>query len=363
MNNFIMNSKKYKTVTLKPFSYIRPSVNSAVVVSLVLLLPQIVMLFLTKSYSALYVIFLTSAASCLADFLFGFVKKNNYFSWGTALFQGIIIGMLLPDTFPLPAVFLISFVVLILCKYLFGGFATAWANPVCVTVAVCYFINASSFAINSISSLDLQSRNVALALIQNGTFEVFKNDSLITTFLNKTIFSLFKVSIPEGYVSLFWDTGSSIPAFRFNFLTLISSLVLFSLEITEIYIPAIFITVYALAVKFIGPVFTQSPFAQGDIILCILTSGTLFSTLFVLQWYGTTPLSVLGKIVYAIAAGFLAFFIMGYGLSPVGYVFMTLLMNVISTVIQNVESFVDNNYLTKRLVPLAEKNAEVVGEL
>ena len=61
-------------------------------------------------------------------------------------------------------------------------------------------------------------------------------------------------------------------------------------------------------------------------------------TLFVLQWHGTLPLTLWGKIVYGVMAGILAFFYLGFGTSSIGYVFTILIMNFISPIIQYIEN-------------------------
>jgi electron transport complex protein RnfD len=94
---------------------------------------------------------------------------------------------------------------------------------------------------------------------------------------------------------------------------------------------------------------------QGDLLLAFLTSGILLSILFLLQDTGKTPLRVWGKITYAIIAGMLAFLIVGPGTSPAGAVFVVLIMNVVSPVIQNLEHYLEMKH-TK--IELMEKVKE-----
>ncbi len=357
--NDLFKGKSYKDVTLKPFSYITPSLHTSLSVSLAFLCLQLILLSLTASYKALCVVLFASLASFCAEFLFNLIKKQSNVSLLTAFVQGILIGMLLPENYPLIAVFFITFCSLLLCKYAFGGFAYSWANPVAVTVAVTFFLNTDFFPANPLSIENLQSRNVSLFLIQSGEVPIFPFDANVTSFFNKHIFSHFGVSVPEGYVSLFLDSGSSIPAFRFNALTLISSAFLIAFNMLDVLIPCIFLLVYAFLVRFISPSFVGGVQFQGDVILALLTSGTLFSSIYILQWFGTTPLTFAGKCVYAVFAGLSAFLILGVGLSSVGYVFMILILNVISALIQVYESRQTKNKIERILIPTLQSMKEL----
>lgn len=358
----LFHKMDYKNVTLKPFSYITPSIGSINIGVLLLLIPQIIMLVITKSYSSILILISSIFASFVAEGFYKIIEKNYNFSWITASIQGVIIGLLLPSNYPFIAVFFITLFTLLCAKYAFGAYTNSWINPMAITIAVAYFINMSVFPDFLLSSSDLQSRNSALILIQNGTIPLSSIDTLITAFLNKTVFKIAGINIPEGYISFFLDTHSVIPAFRFNFLTLISSIILISLDMVDVLIPACFIVIYSLLVKFLGPVFYNGINGQGDIILALLTSGTLFSTLFLLQYFGTTPITTWGKILYGILAGIIGFFIMGSGTSSAGYIFTVLIMNIISPVIQVFESRQTKNKIEKKIVPYINEMYEASHE-
>ena len=333
-----MNKKLYTSVFLSPFKYLKPSVRTEAYIVLSLLVAQVIMLFATKSFSSLLIVVASLLASYFADFL---NKEENYkdsFTVMASSIRGIMIGLLLPAAFPPVAVFFISFAVLFINKHTLGGFANSWINPIAVTVAICWLIGMSFFPEIRLSISDLQSKNIALTLIQNGTFPKNDMDVAITNWLNKRIFSLFGVSIPEGYVSLLWDSHSSIPAFRFNLITLVSSIILLGTDVLNPIIPAVFVFTYSLFVKIFAPFFYDGTVLQGDVILALLSSGTLFCTFFLLQWHGTVPFTNRGKWIYGICAGVLAFFILGIGLSPAGFVFIILIENILSIFIQNIEN-------------------------
>ncbi len=329
---------------IAPFKYLRPSVRTEVNLCLILLMAQVLMLVLTKSYRSLLVLFSALLATSIVDFVDMKFEKKTVFTWTTTLTKGLLIGLLLPSTYPPIAVFCVTCVIAILDRIMLGGFANSWINPVAITVAVCWIIGMNFFPMTQVSFAELQNRNPTLTLIQNGTFPVSSYDAIITNFLNRRVFSLFKVSIPDGYVSLLWDSKSIIPAFRFNILTLISSIIAISADVLNPIIPATYLAVYSLLVKFIAPFFYHGTLMQGDVILALFTSGTLFCTFFMLQWPGTIPFMNRGKLIYGLTAGITAFFMVGCGTSPTGTVFTILIINIISLLIQSYENKISEKY-------------------
>lgn len=341
-----------KVQSLKPFTYLTPSIGTVRKFILVMLVPQIVLLALTKSYQSLIILASTATASLLSEILFCCTSKSQKVEYMSPIIQGLLVGLLTPSSYSFISIFFITLASLYFGKYIFGGFAQSWVNSVALVVAVSYMLNVTAFVPSiSFDSRVLSTRNLALSYIQGQNFHLVAADSAVTTFLNRTVFKLFGIVIPDGYVSFFWDTESIIPAFRFNFVTLISSIILMSLDIIDMAVPLIFVTFYAVLVRVAGPIFTGAPAFQGDMIFALLTSGTIFCSLYLLQWYGTVPITRIGKTIYAFSAGLVAFLVMGYGNSSVGFVFTILVMNLISTVIQLYESRMARKRLQNILNP------------
>ena len=348
--NNLFRKRAYEP-SVKPYVYLTPSIGSIRKGILIFLIPQILMLLLTKSFMAVTVVLLAAVGSLIAELIVSFGIRRKKFEILSPVIQGLLTGMLLPSTYSPIAALLITMLTMLFCKYVFGGFASSWINAPAVAVVLAYLMNMTAFNVMQLSPDDLGMRNAAMALIQSTSFKMISIDSAITSFLNRTVFGIFGIVIPDGYISLLWDTGSLIPAFRFNLLTILSSLFLFSFNMLDFLIPFIFVAVYSLLVRFIGPFITGGIAFQGDVILALLSSGLLFSTLYLLQWYGTVPITNWGKSLYGACAGLVAFLIIGMGDSPVGYVFMILCMNVISALIQVFESHQVRMRLEKNLVP------------
>ncbi len=345
-------------ITLKPFVYTTPSMHTILISTLVFLVPQLVMLFLTKTYSSLLLVLFSVLGSLLAEVVYASIRRTFAFSWMVAVIQGVLVGMLVPSTYSFAAIFFITCGCMLLVKYVFGGFSKSWINPVAVTIIVCYLVGAAFFPDFLIFRTDLETKNAVLSLLRHGAMQINPIDRSVTAFLNANLFKFVGIRIPEGYVTLFWDSGAIIPAFRFNFITIVSSLFFFAFDMMDILIPAIYVLVYSLMVKFAPVSLFIGSKLYGDIFLALLTSGVLFSTLYILQWYGTVPLSFAGKIVYAVVAGVSSFLIIGYGTSSIGYVFMVVCMNLVSLLIGAVEQHGVNKNYRNNLIPRIQNYRE-----
>lgn len=342
---------KLKTTeaAVRPFIYERPSISSICIKILVLLFLQIVLLFLNKSYAAIGVIVSSLMGALCASALNYLMSKDEPYHAYTTIIQGLCIGMFLPQNYPLVPVFFISFFILFVSRVFIFKSINAWINVTAIAVIVAWFIGKNFFPDFLVTNELIPMKNTSLYLIQNGSFPVYAIDSTITNFLNNYVFKFFKVTLPEGYVSMFWDTQSAIPAFRFNLLTIISSIILFSDNSFSGIIPLTFLLIFGLLVRVFVPFISGGALLQGDIILAFLTSGTLFCMVFLIQWWGTTPVSVSGKIIFGIFAGIFAFVTCGCGTSPVGMMFTVLACNFCSFMIRVLEEL-NNKAMVSRNV-------------
>lgn len=344
---------KKTPVLLKPYFFNKPSYSAVSIRVLIMLTIQIAMLIFTKSYSALCVVGAALAGSLCTCIINYASKKTQLFTNIPIISQGIFIGMLMPQTFPPFTVFLLSFFVLTIEKVIFETKTQSWINVICVAVVLASFIGTSYFPGFEVTKDILSIKNPSVLLIKSGNFTVFDFDITLSHILNSTILYWFKVTLPEGVLSLLWDSQSVIPAFRFTFITIISSIFLYADDSSSSVIPSIFLIVFGLLVRFLLPVMTGGPLAQGDLILALCTSGTLFFAVFLLQWYGTIPVTNAGKIIYGICCGIIAFFIMGCGTSSVGMCYTILICNVINLIIRVIEEKQDEikvNKLVSKLV-------------
>lgn len=334
-------------ILLKPYVFIKPSYSAVSIRVLVMLLVQFLLLLLTKSYAACGVILSTVAGALLAYAINFITKKTQLFTIIPLISQGIFIGMLLPQNYPPFVAFFLSLLVLFIEKVIFTDKTHSWASVTCVTIILAYIIGSTFFPELSVTKDILSVKNPCVLLSKSGIFPVYEFDSFLCNILNSTILYWFKVTLPEGVLSLLWDSQSIIPAFRFTFLTLMSSIFLYADNGYSMVIPSIFFVVFGLLVRLLLPVLVQGPLLQGDLILAFCTSGTIFFAIFILQEYGTCPITIAGKVIYGVLSGLIAFFIMGCGTSSLGMCYTVLICNVINLIIRVCEEKQDEIKVTK----------------
>ena len=362
-------NKKYKEkklknskISVKPFVYRIPSISAVSIKLLVLLSLQVLMLILTKSYNAFFVVLVSLAGALIAAAINNYISKEPVYNIMSMAIQGLVIGLLLPETYPLAMVFVISFATILVSRLIVFKGINSWINIPALSIIIAWYIGSTFFPQFALNSELLSMRNSSVYLIQNGYFPIYSFDSPITAFLNKNIFSFANVTIPEGFVSMIWDSHSIIPAFRFNLLTIISSIIIFSDNSFSLIIPSVFLGVYAVLVRLFVPYLFGGTINQGDMILALFTSGILFSAVFLMQWYGTIPVSVSGKVFLGLVNGVLAFLIIGCGTSPVGIAYTIILSNIICMMVRIIEEKKNDLSTGKVIVKYTEKIAAETGE-
>lgn len=355
MNNISIDLKLQKKMqNINPLFFIRPSIYAVNIRFLFLLALQYAMLLITKSYDAAIVIGSSTLGGIAAASINFLIFHEKPFHFLNIILQGMVIGFLLPQEYPVVIVFFITFFTLVISRCVLFKSINCWINVCCVAVLIAWFIGRRFFPQFIITSDLVPLKNSSVYLIQNGSFPIYSFDSTITNFLNTKLFSFFKVTVPEGFVSLFWDTHSSIPAFRFNLLTIISSIIIFSDNAFSGIIPSLMLIVYGILVRLFAPMIFGGDFNQGDILLAFLTGGTLFCSVFLIQWYGTVPIYLGGKILLGVLAGIIAFLIMGVGTSPIGIIYTVLITNFANIFIRAIQ---EDKKINKNLILKKSANA------
>ena len=352
----------YTHITNKPYVFLCPSVRLSSICTVALLLPQLAALMIMGDYRALAVILTAVVASFLAELLDKLIRHRQKIAVVQPLLTGLLIGMLLPASYPIGAELVLVCVVLLLTRYAFGGIAAMWANQIAIAIVIAFLVGSAWFPTAEITLEQLQNRNPSLQLIQNDTVAISAADTAVTQFLNTVVFKWIGTSIPEGYFSFFWDSGSSIPAFRFNILILFASIVLLALGMIPWLIPLCYLGVYLVLVRLFGSFLVGGVLGQGDMFLALCTGGTLFCAFFVLPWFGTTPQTVCGKVIYGLMSGVLGFLVAGCGMSPIGTVYAILAGNIMAPLIQYFEEKITYKQHVQTLLPLAERLRRFIND-
>lgn len=352
VNNLSINRVVRKTH--RPYSYVESSLKARVIAMLLMLFLQLVLLAIDKSFMALIIVLVATVSSVLSNFIANSVdavlykddvKKSAILTqYLTSVAQGVIIGLLTPVTVNVFSVFIATLFVMLIAKWLFGGFAQSPSNVCALSIVIMYLISGASFSQGALTGVyNLKT------LIESGSFTFLKNDESITNALNTLLFNRFGASLPAGYVSLLWDNHCAIAAFRYNLITLVSLAVLCISDGGKVAAVHFFLIIYAALSFIFGDFINSGKLFSGDVLFALNMNGVLFCATFVLCWYGALPLKKKSRFIVGILYAAIAFFITGCQFSAVGLPLAVVVVNFICMFLQYVENKTDFLY-TKHLL-------------
>nr|WP_314781513.1 RnfABCDGE type electron transport complex subunit D [uncultured Treponema sp.] len=331
--------KSYSNLSLMtaPFVYTRLPVLGMNIAVLSLLGIQILILAITADFYALLNITAAVMGVLFVENLLRYLASSKFGLSLEMVISGLLIGFFMPTGIGFVFVFILSAFSVFIVKTVFGGTGRNWLNPVAFAVCAAYISRPEAFPpLISDFSL-LREKGSIFALMEANGLLKLKTDFAVTSALNSLLLHGVGVTLPEGYISLFLNSTSSIPAFRYNIITLMSSIILFSIRVADYILPAFFLTTYAILVWTFGMVPVSNIYFTGDILSAVLTGGVLFAAFFVMTEPASSPKTKYGKAMSGFFTGLFAFFICAHGASPAGIFFAIILSNVISPLIEKLE--------------------------
>lgn len=331
--------KSYSNLSLMtaPFVYTRLPIFKINIAVLSLLGIQILILAITADFYALLNITAAVMGVLCVENLLRYLASSKLSLSLEMIISGLLIGFFMPTGIGFIFVFILSAFSVFIVKTVFGGTGRNWLNPVAFAVCAAYISRPEAFPpLISDFSL-LREKGSIFALMEANGLLKLKTDFAVTSALNSLLLHGVGVTLPEGYISLFLNSTSSIPAFRYNIVTLMSSIILFSIRVADYILPAFFLTTYAILVWTFGMVPVSNIYFTGDILSAVLTGGVLFAAFFVMTEPASSPKTKYGKAMSGFFTGLFAFFICAHGASPAGIFFAIILSNVISPLIEKLE--------------------------
>ena len=322
-----MKMTKRKGVSYKsPFIYASRSAKTIYIALIVLLFPQIALLFIYHDLYAVLNVFSATTATLICQSIVYYKEKSTFKIPLEALLQGLCIGLFMPTNIGFLFVFICSFLGFSLSRVAFGK-AARWVCSVVITLIIAYISHPELFSFTAYQPNLLQDSKGDLI----PTF-----DKSITSFLNSYILNDLGITLPEGYISLFWNPPSNIPACRYNVITIISSIIFLSLRIYDFTISIVFIFVYSFLVYCFSKTATAS-FFSGDILSSIMGGALFFTLFFILGEPHSFPKTKLLKVLSGVFIAVLSFILSGSVASFITLSFGAVLLNVMSPYIEKKE--------------------------
>ena len=320
-----------------PYVYTGMNARQTAILVLSLLSLQLIAMGIMHDFVSIFLVISAGAAATLASFLIGYMQGKGSFDI-YALVTGLLIGFFLPVSGGFVFSFLIAFMSYFFSWGVFGGKGSSWINPVMLAACIAAVCKPDCFVQPVSFDRIISGGSVFAALDGSGLLQT-PADQYITSMFNSTFLHGVDVTLPEGYISLFLHYPSAVPAFRYNLLTLCSSIVLLSVKTIHKTLPFTFLIVYGLLVYLFPSAGQASAYGKGDILSAILTSGALFSAFFVMNDSGSIPRSWEGRFITGILTGIFAFCIAGPGAIPAGIPFAVLFVDCLTPLIEWLEAY------------------------
>ncbi|MDR1105012.1 MAG: RnfABCDGE type electron transport complex subunit D [Treponema sp.] len=316
-------------------------------------LAAVVQSSLTDSFASLVLALSALASSCAAELLItrrerGFDSLKD----GSAAASALVLVLLLPNRIhPLYAVLAAVFAIVVV-KHSFGGLGSNWANP---AAAGWLFLRVSwPDAFDSAlrgSPLSVISEGLASGLSSpqgsplgilkiagsGGGWAASRLDGVISSALNGSVFSFLGAEIPSGYVDLFVSGSPGIIADRGLACLLAGTIAVAAFQAVRVWVPAVYLLVYAVLVRIAGGIPFGGAAGSGDILFGVFSGGIIAAAFLLACEPVTGAKSGAGIFAGAVTAGFLSWFFRYQGLDHYGAFLAVLAVNAVSVFIRGVE--------------------------
>lgn len=273
---------------------------------LIALIPTVIASVVLFGIRSLFIIIACTLSAVLSEFIFNAItKKDQTVKDLSAVITGVLLALTLPASVPIWQCVIGSVFAIVVVKCLFGGIGCNFANPA-VTARVFLLL--------------------AFTEVGGGCITRFMND----VEAGATPLETMKGGTVEGLPSL---TDMLLG----NRAGAIGETCALALLIGFIYLVATRVIKPHVPVIYIGTVFLLSFAINGDVnfaLYQILSGGLMLGAVFMATDYVTSPLTTLGKSVFALGCGVLTVLIRLFGSYPDGVSFAILIMNILSPYIE-----------------------------
>lgn len=261
------------------------------------------------------IVTLTSVASCvLFEYLIQkfLLKQQPTISDGSAILTGLLLAFNLPSNLPIGIIIVGAAFAIGVGKMAFGGLGQNLFNPALagrVFLLISFPVQMTTWPVPkgfSTNYIDAETGATALNMLKNhfGT-------------------------LPETTDMLLGQMGGSLGEVSAIALLIGFAFLLFRRIITW-HIP---VTIFATVFVFQGILYLADPAQFASPVAHLLAGGLMLGAIFMATDYVTSPMSICGKVVYAIGIGIITVVIRNFGSFPEGMSFAILIMNAVTPLI------------------------------
>lgn len=263
---------------------------------IIALLPAAVFGCILFGWRAAIVVITCIASAVLSEYLWNIIlKKPQTIGDLSAVVTGLLLGMNLSSGVPFWVAAIGGVVAIIVVKQMFGGLGCNFANPA-ITARIVLLVSFPS----------------AMARFVEPVSDTVTSATPLTY-----ISSVLKPSITVK--NLFFGLHSGCIGETSAFLLLVGGLYLVLRGVISPVTP----------VSFIGTVALLSYIYGERVEIAVLGGGLMLGAIFMATDYATSPTTKLGKLVFGIGCGLIAFIIRKFAALPEGVSYAILIMNIL----------------------------------
>lgn len=261
------------------------------------------------------IVTLTSVASCvLFEYLIQkfLLKQQPTISDGSAILTGLLLAFNLPSNLPIGIIIVGAAFAIGVGKMAFGGLGQNLFNPALagrVFLLISFPVQMTTWPVPkgfSTNYIDAETGATALNMMKNHFG-----------------------SLPETTDMLLGQMGGSLGEVSAIALLIGFAFLLFRRIITW-HIP---VTIFATVFVFQGILYLADPTQFASPVAHLLAGGLMLGAIFMATDYVTSPMSICGKVIYAIGIGIITVVIRNFGSFPEGMSFAILIMNAVTPLI------------------------------
>lgn len=309
-------SRKFK-VTVSPHIRSRSRTSRIMFDVCVALLPSLLAGIYFFGFRSLFITVICIASCVISEFLFEILAKRPVTTNDlSAMVTGMLLGLTLPVTVPWWICVIGSVCAIVLVKQLFGGIGDNFLNPALTARAVLLaswpsrlsgaaYVNPSPLFLKQV---DMVTTATPLTVLnQSASGDVSIIDMLLGN-IPGSIGEVCKVAIILGFVYLL------------------------ARKVISWHIPVI-VTASAAIFSFLFSWIITKNCDFTVLLTSVLSGGLLFGAVFMATDYTTTPMTVKGRVIFALGTGLLIAVIRYFGSYPEGVTYAILFMNIVTPLI------------------------------
>ncbi len=289
------------TVTSSPHAKGKVSTSRIMLDVLIALLPSVVAATVLFGYKSLLLVLVCAASCVLLEYICRLLmKRKNTVGDLSAAVTGVLLALTLPPDIPLPLTLVGSVTAIVVVKQMFGGLGNNFVNPALVG-------------------------RIVMLVSFPGEMTGFRNTVFHDAVTGATALS-DKYTGSVDYLDLFLGNMAGSIGETCKLAILIGFVYLVARRVITPLIPVCYTVTVALFTLAVG----------GDALLALLTGGLLFGAVFMATDYVTTPMTPLGKVIFAVGCGLITVLIRLYANMDEGVSYAIILMNITVPLIDRV---------------------------